>query len=106
MQRTWKYSQFTLRSLLLCLSIIAVPAWWVGKKRGEYATEQAAIASMQEQYQDLSARVAFFGPGWIPANHRPIWLSRAYAIDVTGYMYGNRKNYQHDRPFPFDDSDL
>lgn len=106
MQRPRKYLRFSLRALLLCLFVIAIPAWWIGRKHAEYAAEQVAIASMQETYEDLSARSTYFGPRWIPAEYRPIWLNRVYAVDVTGFVYGNRQNYRFDRPFPFDDSDL
>ena len=103
--RNWRH--YTLRSLLLLTTLVALPACWVGLKLSEYSAEQRAVESMRKEHKDLFVRSTYFGPAWIPAGYRPYWLDRVWAVDVNGFMYGNAQSvYRYDRPFAFGDRDL
>ena len=73
----------------------------------EHYQERAVLSRLQERHSSIFGRTTYFGPAWIPAGLRPIWLQRIIAIDISGRMYGPiQPETPYDAPVDFSDSDL
>lgn len=91
-------------SLLYFYSVI-YPLVWIGSGFVEHKLESQRVATLKKVEPHVVVRYENVAPEWLVRRKiAPGFLERVYGVDVTGVMYGARRNFSI--PIEFGDAQI